>query len=682
MFKDLMQKMAPASMWSHFLKRIRTIKGILVTVVFAAIGIYLLTRWREFGRGANDGKSFWMFCFLGIVALGVFTYIRFMAVASQEAKKCISIPGALAAGVLFAAVWHYSVELIVNSRWRKISSEHVLMDMAICGLMFFFLFFLLHSLKAAVVAGSLFYFLFALAEYYTIEFRGIPVMFYDLLDVGAAAEVAGNYDFDITKGMIVVFLLLFFLCLNVLMQGDRVPGMTLRAKLLSRVAAVAIAVITVFGIAHSASFSKSVGRVGTPKRDFYNVGSQLCFIQTIKNAHIAAPAGYSVSALKELAAPYTEKAASESTGLPDGTQPNIIAIMDEAFADVEISGPAALAADVMPNYMALKENAIKGKVMVSTYGGGTGRSEFEFNTGGSMHLFSPNASPYAMFGQRMNYALASQMKSQGYHTIAIHPYSRTNYNRERTYAAMGFDEFLAQESFKKVEKIRSYVSDRATFERICDLTEETEEPLFTFCVTMQNHGGYKDKKYEASYIYGDGSFPQASQYLSLVKTSDEALGEMIERLSKSDEKTILVFFGDHFPSLSDTFYEAVNGVTKDDAEFETAQLYYQTPFLIWANYDIPEEEDTITSLNYLGLRTVQLAGAKLTGFQEYLLDLKEEVPAFSGYSWYGKDGRYHEHGSDAEVEELLNQYDALEYNLLIDKKNTLADFFSAAGENQ
>ncbi len=673
MFQKYTDKLKPQAMWQHFKKSIRTPLGILYTVIFGVLGLYLLSRWREYGRGTNDGSSFYMYLFLLTVALGVLTYVRFMAVVTPEKKKCITIPGAVISSLFFGTLWYYTVEIIVNSKWRKISAEHVRMSIAICVAVFFFLFFLFHSLKAAVGIGSLFYLIFALAEYYTIEFRGIPVMFYDLLDIGAAAEVAGGYDFDITKQIVIMVYLLLFCFMNIQMQSDRTPGISLRSKIVTRVLAVVLACSVVFFIGHSKAFSKSVGRVGTPKRDFYNVGSQLCFIQTIKNAQIEPPEGYSVSELAGTAQPFIELAAKE-TGIEDvSDRPNIIAIMDESFADVDIFGDKGLAEEVMPNILALSENTVKGKVMVSTYGGGTGRSEFEFNTGSSMHLFAANASPYAMFGQRLNYALASQMKAEGYHTIAIHPFSRTNYNRQRTYAAMGFDEFLAKESFKGAETLRNYVSDKATFERICELTEETEEPLFTFCVTMQNHGGYKNKKFVPTYEYPD--FPHASQFLSLIQATDEAVGEMIDYFGKSSEKTIIVFFGDHFPGLADSFYKDLNGITKDNADFETRQLYYQTPFFIWANYDIPEEENVLTSLNYLGMQTVELAGVRKTPFQLYLEDLKTQIPAFSGYAWCDTDGKLHEHDTDETVSKLLNTYDAFEYNLIIDKKNKLTEFF-------
>ncbi len=685
---DIRRRLTPEYMKEHFHKRIRQPKGIVFTVSLVVLAIFFAAHFPLFSMQANEGstmKLIWFGGFFLCLLFLFFTLFRYLCVVEPGKTRCISVLHLIIATLFHSAQWHFGVEIITNPKWRRISLTHNLMSIGISAALFLVLFFLFHSLKAAVGLGSLFYIIFAIAQYYTTEFRGIPILFYDILDIGAAAEVVGNYEFVLTKEILLVFYLFLLIYMNYAMSSDRVPGTSRRAKILSRLAGAAILLVMVIGIGRSKAFSKSIGTVGMPRSAFRQVGAQLCFIQTIKNAQVRAPEGYSVEKLKEHAIPFIEAARTYNANLPaelpgagvglaEGEQPNVIVIMDEAFADVDIYGKAGLTEKVMPNYHSLKENAIKGKVMVSTYGGGTGRSEFEYNTGGSMHLFSLSASPYVMFGQRMQYALASQMKKQGYRTVAIHPFSRTNYNRDATYAAMGFDEFLVMEPFENAEYVRDYVSDRSVFEELCDLTEETEEPLFSFAVTMQNHSGYNYEGFESTIDEWEGAYPTASQYLTLIKKTDEAAGEMIARLKKSAEKTLVVFFGDHFPSVPHAFYKAVNGVTPDTS-FEAHQLFYQTPFFIWANYDIPEKDGVITSLNYLGTTTMQLAGSKLTGWQEYLLDLQKQIPAFSGKSWYGNDGLYHEHDSDETVAALLNTYDSYEYNELIDKKNTLSEFF-------
>ena len=110
--------------------------------------------------------------------------------------------------------------------------------------------------------------------------------------------------------------------------------------------------------------------------------------------------------------------------------------------------------------------------------------------------------------------------------------------------------------------------------------------------------------------------------------------------------------------------------------FEEYQKYYMTPFLIWANYDIPEEEGILTSMNYLGAMTLETAGAALTEYEQYLLDLKEMVPGFSGVSYLGQDGRFHEYESGGQEEMYLTLDDCVNYNKIFDKRTGWIRSFS------
>ena len=110
-------------------------------------------------------------------------------------------------------------------------------------------------------------------------------------------------------------------------------------------------------------------------------------------------------------------------------------------------------------------------------------------------------------------------------------------------------------------------------------------------------------------------------------------------------------------------------------EIEENQNYYLTPFLIWANYDIEEQQDVVTSSNYLGAMTLETAGVELTKYQQYLLDLREKVPAFSGTAYYGHDGRFHEYGSGGREEENLPLDDCINYNKIFGEESRLDEFF-------
>ena len=78
-------------------------------------------------------------------------------------------------------------------------------------------------------------------------------------------------------------------------------------------------------------------------------------------------------------------------------------------------------------------------------------------------------------------------------------------------------------------------------------------------------------------------------------------------------------FGDHHPSIETEFYETLLGKKQSDWGLEEIQKRYATPFIIWANYDIEEQENVMTSSNYLGAMTVEAAGVELTKYQQYFV---------------------------------------------------------------
>ena len=64
--------------------------------------------------------------------------------------------------------------------------------------------------------------------------------------------------------------------------------------------------------------------------------------------------------------------------------PNVIAIMNESLADLNVDGPFETSEDYLPFIHSLTKNTIKGKLYVSIEGANTANSEFEFLTGNSL----------------------------------------------------------------------------------------------------------------------------------------------------------------------------------------------------------------------------------------------------------------------------------------------------------
>lgn len=190
--------------------------------------------------------------------------------------------------------------------------------------------------------------------------------------------------------------------------------------------------------------------------------------------------------------------------------------------------------------------------------------------------------------------------------------------------------------------------------------------MFLFNVTMQNHGGYSEKSYNFTpdiKVDGVSNF-SLEQYLSLVKRSDEALERLISYFKETDEKTIVVFFGDHQPSdLVASSILNLNGMTTTTLTEEETKLRYEVPYVIWANYDIGEETNADTSANYLGLEVLQKAGITLPAYQNFLKETKEKYPILSAVRITNQDSG---ETSKKKESEGLNLYQQLQYYLLFD----------------
>ena len=180
------------------------------------------------------------------------------------------------------------------------------------------------------------------------------------------------------------------------------------------------------------------------------------------------------------------------------------------------------------------------------------------------------------------------------------------------YPLLGFDEYISQEDFADPELVRRFISDKSAFQRIIDEYEEKEsaQPLFAFCVTMQNHADYSirwdNQKYDIKLkSFEDYQFPFAENYLSLLRESDDALKLLIEYFRQEKEPTIIVFFGDHLATLDHGFYDLLLDTNINQITAEESIPMYSTPYFIWSNYDL--------KTGYAGL-TSPFSGSDDSGF--------------------------------------------------------------------
>lgn len=105
----------------------------------------------------------------------------------------------------------------------------------------------------------------------------------------------------------------------------------------------------------------------------------------------------------------------------------------------------------------------------------------------------------------------------------------------------------------------------------------------------------------------EGKYPKADQYLSLVKRSDDAFAYLLDYFSHSDEPTMIVMFGDHQPSVEDEFFDEVYGTPSYEVPVKDRLMWYETPFIIWTNYEQPSEDMGKLGAVYLSSYVLKLA---------------------------------------------------------------------------
>ena len=188
-----------------------------------------------------------------------------------------------------------------------------------------------------------------------------------------------------------------------------------------------------------------------------------------------------------------------------------------------------------------------------------------------------------------------------------------------------------------------------------DTRLSTADPLFAYTVTIQNHQaypytkyGFKPEKPPLAVTISDTSMETLSVYLEGVRDSTAMLTELCAYLDSRDEPTLLVFYGDHRPTLGQDYavYRELGLATGLTGATEDVIATYETPYLLWANeayapycnFDALDLPDIVSS-NYLGAAVYELTG--LTGLDPYfdtLESLRRTLPVISHDCYLDTDG--------------------------------------------
>lgn len=326
-------------------------------------------------------------------------------------------------------------------------------------------------------------------------------------------------------------------------------------------------------------------------------GFMVGFLYNMGALNAPEPDGYSEEAMKEIAQRYRamKKADDERLELNEVVD-NLIVVLDETFYDPALLTKyyAQAGGDVTPNLHAIFRNYPSGYMYSPEYGGNTANVEFEVFT--SLSNYWARTFPYVHAISKSNGVLAvpDWTKNFGFDTLAIHAYDGNMYKRNIVYPKIGFNDFIDEErmEFKEHEYFSSYINDRSVFQEVLRALRDSDEPMMIGAITMQNHMPYDSAWYPSlDFPLYNVEHPMLENSFQSLHSADAYIGEFLEELDRLDEKTVVLWFGDHAAGLLDAYTDSED---KDDRD--TAHL---TPYFIYANFEIENEftEAEVRELN-------------------------------------------------------------------------------------
>ena len=314
---------------------------------------------------------------------------------------------------------------------------------------------------------------------------------------------------------------------------------------------------------------------------YKDYGFAYCFSLSIFDTGIQQPPEYTFETVDDMLS-----AINNDTNIPPVDMPNIIYVQLESFFDVNRASNLTLTEDPIPNFTKLKNNYPHGYITVSSIGGGTANTEFEILTGMNLDHFGPGEYPYkTILKQQTCESPAFTLKNYGYTSHAIHNHTATFYDRFQVYPMLGFDTFIPMEMMHGVEtNALGWEKDAILTQQIIDCLESTDKQDFIFTVSVQAHGKYPDEllisnteiELELQNNTAAENKAQYKYYVEQLHETDKFVGELIEKLTEIDEPTVVLFYGDHFPTI---YLE----------EDKLDGTKYQTDYAIWSNYEIYAE---------------------------------------------------------------------------------------------
>lgn len=386
------------------------------------------------------------------------------------------------------------------------------------------------------------------------------------------------------------------------------------------------------------------------------------------------PEGYSEERMAEVAQRWRREARRVNVGRDAEVlaDTNVVVVLSETMGDPGLVEGVSLEREVLPNIRDLMASD-GGHLVAPFFGTGTSAMEFQVLTGQALGLFRGQIqAPYQQFvtNYRDYPSAVGWLRTLGHRAVAVHPFDPGMYRRPLVYRTFGFEKFLSRDDMRNPYRItrRSRVADAAAYEEVLHHVEENADPVLVHLVTMQNHVPFDNVYRHAVEVSGaEGERAELiGQWARGLEHTDKALGRFLGDLEETGERTVVVHFGDHYPSVIGT----------DQLDTQGLNLL-KTPFFVWdsAGGEQLGPQGVVSPTAALEL-AVRKLGASLPPYFVLLARVQEEIGTVRHDGIVTPEGeQVAEADLTAEQQALLEDLRLVQYDFSIGERYAVGDLW-------
>ncbi len=371
---------------------------------------------------------------------------------------------------------------------------------------------------------------------------------------------------------------------------------------------------------------------GNIRQGYRDYGFNYCFSSSVFNMGIRRPKDYSKDKVDNLveSIPYTKPANEQPTTQeetegqpePEPDYPNIIFVQLESLFDPTLLKGLEFSEDPLPNLHRLYRNYSSGYLSVPSFGAGTANTEFEVITGMNLDNFGPGEYPYkTVLRENACESIGYYLKEHGYSVNALHNNDGDFYERNTVFSRLGFDTFTSIEYIEKYDLTpEGWAKDECLIDEIESILDSTlEQQDFIYTISVQGHGDYPEdtEDYELGIKVDNNEItgnPNGFEYyVNQIHEMDEFVKKLTDTLAARDEKSVVVFYGDHLPTFDMT-----------DEDMENGDIY-QTQYVVWDNFGLSKKDKDVEAfqLSTVVLDKLGISGGIIARYHAAFMDSED-----------------------------------------------------------